>query len=136
MAMVICICESKTPLYRRHHVRMYNNLTEPDQLDWRCEFKDDFTHDVVGPVLIEENGQYFEFGFKENRAESTLYNCDLWYLVSHKYYVGFPAFVSDKKFANDLCGGVNCYWTATYEGIYIINLDTREQIFMHEWKLA
>ncbi|KAM7252509.1 hypothetical protein ACFE04_024392 [Oxalis oulophora] len=119
-------------LGRRYHVKIVNNLTEPDQLDVTCHYRGK----VHGPVLLEEQGQSFIFGFKINYIGRKTFKCDLWYPVSHQYHVHFVAFKADGDFVYDVCGETWCIWTATYEGIYVTNTRTGEIIFKYNWQLA
>ncbi|KAM7251514.1 hypothetical protein ACFE04_023397 [Oxalis oulophora] len=50
-------------VYQNRYVRVTNNLTELDQLDFRCQPLDGAT---IGPMLLDNFAQYYEFHFKED----------------------------------------------------------------------
>ncbi|KAM7251316.1 hypothetical protein ACFE04_023199 [Oxalis oulophora] len=97
------------------HVRIVNNLDEPDQLDFRCQSRG---RADIGPILLETHGQYFQFDFED--TGNTEYICDLWYPISHRYHVTITGYPYDTKEYYDNCdeNTQTCTWEVNYEGIY------------------
>ncbi|KAM7250939.1 hypothetical protein ACFE04_022822 [Oxalis oulophora] len=95
---------SECYIRNRYHLRIVNNLVKPHQLDFRCQLDGI----VVGPMLLENSGQYYEYEFKDALPMD-----------------------KDKYYANCDSKARTCAYTAAYEGIYDFEGD-----LVYTWKLA
>ncbi|CAL9024060.1 unnamed protein product, partial [Prunus brigantina] len=104
------------------YVRIVNNLNN-QQLQYQCNSKgDDFGLRSLPPK------REYEWGFRVNFWDITLYLCNFWYLDNHGV---FAVFRDTTDFLYE-CGGAHCIWKAKEDGIYLFHIQTKEDKKLHD----
>ncbi|PRQ41577.1 putative plant self-incompatibility S1 [Rosa chinensis] len=92
-------------------VRIVNNLSKGERLNFHCQSKDN----DIGVRSLAVNEQY-EFSFRINIWRTTLFFCRLWYSDKHAEFVAFKV---SYDFYQDCGNQDHCIWTAKEDGVYL-----------------
>ncbi|KAL8141241.1 hypothetical protein V2J09_007262 [Rumex salicifolius] len=133
-AIVLCINETLVlsfPFlkFRKYHVIVLNGLEAGGDgkvlLGVHCKSKDD----DLGIRFLDVN-QEFEWRFRTNVLETTLFFCGFSWVGGRKV---FDAFKDDPDFLDGGCGGRHCTWKAQEDGIYLYNLKQNNYKLVYKW---
>ncbi|XP_016903452.2 S-protein homolog 1-like [Cucumis melo] len=116
------------PLPSRYFVHVVNGLSY-QSLDVHCQSKDD----DLGYHRLVKQGDEFQWNFEENFWGTTLFWCRL---EKPDAYVAFESFWPETKnvWLRHRCGNQGtCIWTAKDDGIYLRNMPTNADEFVHKW---
>ncbi|KAE8650521.1 hypothetical protein Csa_010078 [Cucumis sativus] len=119
----------RPPAPPRYFVHVVNGLSS-NSLDVHCQSKDD----DLGYHHLANRGDEFQWNFQINIWGTTLFWCRL---DKSDAYVSFESFWSERRhrWLYDRCGIElgTCIWTAKDDGIYLRNMLTNVDEFIHKW---
>ncbi|KAM4113793.1 hypothetical protein ACJW30_04G022900 [Castanea mollissima] len=104
-------------------VRIVNHLVK-HPLTYHCKSADD----DLGIRILQPNGEW-EFSFKAATFGITDFYC---YFFNEHFYAAFDVYVEYSKL-EQRCGGNHCIWTAEYDGFYLQNYHSGQNVKMHNW---
>ena len=110
----------------RYTVHVINGLKN-ETLQAHCKSKDD----DIGLHQIDVNEQ-FQWSFRVNFWDSTLFWCTMWWTGGQRLIEVFPT--DDNKFLYTDCGDKNCRWMGKEDGIYSFNTDHKEYRLKFTWE--
>ncbi|KAA0050661.1 pumilio-like protein 15-like [Cucumis melo var. makuwa] len=116
------------PKPSRYFVHVVNGLSY-QSLDVHCQSK----NDDLGYHHLVNRGDEYQWNFEENLWGTTLFWCRL---EKPDAYVAFESFWPETKnvWLRDRCGNQGtCIWTAKDDGIYLRNMPTNVDEFVHKW---
>ncbi|KAB1210141.1 hypothetical protein CJ030_MR6G003878 [Morella rubra] len=111
--------------FKRRYVRIVNNL-DNKQLDYHCRSKDD----DFGRKSLQAKEEW-EFTFRDNFVDSTLFYSDFWYDTFH---ASFDVFKGDTNFHDYECGGDHCIWKAQEDGFYLFHIQKNVFVKKYDWE--
>ncbi|XP_011659759.1 S-protein homolog 74-like [Cucumis sativus] len=126
------------PKRMRYHVHVLNgpyyvhvlNGLNHHSLDVHCQSKDN----DLGHHYLVKHGDDFQWNFIENLWRTTLFWCRL---EKSDAYVSFESFWPESlknPWLRHRCGTqLTCLWTAKDDGIYLRNMPTNADEFVHKW---
>ncbi|XP_038896432.1 S-protein homolog 1-like [Benincasa hispida] len=112
----------------RYYIHIVNRLSYLGMLA-HCQSKDD----DLGYRHMLKNGDEFQWNFRENFWRTTLFWCCV---ERPDAYVSFEVFWPERRhrWLRDRCGSQGtCVWIAKDDGIYLRNMGTNTDEFVHKW---
>ena len=117
-----------TPSFSKWTVAIINELSSNKQLFAHCKSKDD----NLGYHTVEV-GQTYQWQFKENALQTTLFWCTLW--TPTNLHVTFEVFWREKgERLRSRCNFRACMWYARDDGIYLLNIPESSFELIHKWE--
>lgn len=128
LALLASSIPSRAEPFEKWTVHIVNGLGGGRTLFAHCKSKD---NDIGLRNLTD--GTEFNWSFKNNFGGTTLFYCYL--RTDHKQYASFDVFWIEKHhdWLGLRCHNKDCIWTAKNDGVYIRNLSTKQDEFIHPW---
>ena len=116
------------PALSKWTVVILNKLSSNQQLFVHCKSKDDNLGDHV-----VEAGQSYEWKFRENAFQTTLFWCTL--RTPTNLHQTFEVYWREKgEWLRSRCNFKICMWYARDDGIYLLNIPRGSFELIHKWE--
>ncbi|XP_010536386.1 PREDICTED: uncharacterized protein LOC104811405 [Tarenaya hassleriana] len=120
------------PLLIRFNIEVANALQSNKGLKVYCRAKDESF-----PTKVLNVGSWYQMKFRVYLK--TLFWCNLWQGPNFQHYAKFDAFVNNKSFVDDVCGGRNpnvCRYEAREDGVYVRDNANGEYRLLIKWDVS
>ncbi|XP_008458671.1 S-protein homolog 1-like [Cucumis melo] len=96
-------------------------------LEVHCKSKDD----DLGVHVIQNEGERYSWGFKENWLQTTKFWCNFQSRLGHASFEVF--WPETGTWLSDRCSNSNCVWVASNDGFSLLNGPAKTLEFQHPW---
>ncbi|KAM7252595.1 hypothetical protein ACFE04_008266 [Oxalis oulophora] len=121
---------SESGLFDEFQIKIVNNFTNEEQVSVHCYSGSDDR----GSQTLTRFGQVYDFIYKPKFFESFQGNEFTCVLLHDEYFSCFLSFIPTESFLYYQCGGFECIWTATPDGIYLTDTHNNKDWLMYKWQ--
>jgi hypothetical protein len=129
LTLLLLLCEARVLVSGRTHVHVQNKVGS--DVIVHCKSKDD----DLGLHTIS-NEQEYQWSFKPNIFETTLFYCYVSWARAPDFSFGFEAYNFRDRFScTGSTNGSNhdCYWLFAPDGVYLSDAETNTWNFRYPW---